>query len=421
MQETTYASPTWAIYLRWMLTTLILVIAAAGLFNALIDPLGVFDSPRIVQINATKPYLDHHRELARYAGAVRLCTNAGIFGNSRAEIGFDPESPALAEHGLSAFNHAIPGTSLATTLRQVIWLQAANCLPKTIFLGVEFFDFLGGSERRPLPTLQTDPVPQRDHRFFAEAIFSITGLRDSFTTLMLQRSRYPATTTDRGFNPLFNYIPEVAQSGHYALFRQRAEENLRNWTRKPMRLRPQQGGISDDEATLDAILTRAAQSGSTTYIVIFPYHAQIRLMIERLGMGQLFADWKRLVVGIAEVNAERGGKVEVWDFSGVAPETLEAIPARGDKQTRLTHYWEAGHFKKELGDLVIARLLGKQSNFGFRLGKGNIESWLAEDRSSVQTLLDSPSPIVREVDDLLSRQVRRSRNFGQSDKLRPTG
>ena len=52
------------------------------------------------------------------------------------------------------------------------------------------------------------------------------------------------------------------------------------------------------------------------------------MMIERLGMGQLFADWKRLVVGIAELNRDRGSKVEVWDFSGVAPETLEAIPAK---------------------------------------------------------------------------------------------
>lgn len=390
-----------------MLATLIATIATAGLFNAFIDPLGVLASPRFARINAIKPYLDHHRELTRYQGAIRLCPKAGIFGNSRAEIGFDPESPAFAKHGLSSFNHAIPGTDASTTLRQIIWLQAANCLPKTILLGVEFFDFLGGSVARTLPTLQTAPAPRRDSRFFAESVFSITGLRDSLATLVLQGSRYPATSTERGFNPLFNYIPEVEQSGHYVLFRQRAEENVRNWTRKPLRLRPQQGGISNDEATLDAILARAAQVGNTTYIIIYPYHAQIRIMIERLGMGQLFADWKRLVVGIAEMNAERGGKVQVWDFSGVAPETLEAIPAKGDRRTRLTHYWEAGHFKKELGDLVIHRLLGKENNFGIKLDRGNIEIWLNEDRRRVQALLDSPSALVSEVDNLLAHSAGR--------------
>lgn len=398
------SSKAWACYLRWMLASAFFVIAIVGAFNALIDPLGVFASPRISGVNAIKPYLDHHRELSRYQRARRLCASTGIFGNSRAEIGFDPNGTAMTAHGLSAFNHAIPGTGASSSYRQMIWLQSANCVPKTIFLGVEFFDFLGGSVPQLLPTRATDPAPQPDSRFLAESVFSITGLRDSLTTLFLQQSRYPATSTDRGFNPLLNYIPEVERSGHYALFRQRAEENSRNWAHKHLRLRPIDGGISDDEATIDAILSVATQEGGTTYIIIYPYHAQIRMMIERLGMGELFADWKRLVVAIAERNVQRGGKVEVWDFSGVAPETLEAIPAKGDRQTQLTHYWEAGHFKKELGDLVISRLFGMQSDFGIRLNSENIESWLVEDRNRVLAILATPSPLRGEVDDVLAQR-----------------
>lgn len=400
--DTTPSTSAWASYLRLMLTSAVIVIAMVGLFNAFIDPLGVFGSPRIAQINAIKPHLDHHRELARYQGAYRLCPNAGFFGNSRVEIGFDPESPALAAQGLSAFNHAIPGTGAGTTLRQIIWLENAKCFPKTVFLGVEFFDFLGGSAPLKLPRLATYPAPQRNARFFAESVFSITGLRDSLTTIAVQRSRYPATTTDRGLNPLLNYISEVEQSGHYVLFRQRAEENARNWTRKPKRLRPIQGGISDDEAMLDAIVSHAADGGSMTYLIIYPYHAEIRMMIERLGLGDLFADWKRIIVGIAEKNSDRDGKVQVWDFSGIAPETLEAIPVKGDRKTHLAYYWEAGHFKKELGELVIERLLGKPSNFGIQLNSQNLESWLAEDRRRVQALLHTPSPLASEVEDLLA-------------------
>ena len=211
-----------------MITTVILVIATAGLFNVFIDPHGVFPSPRISSLNAIKPLLDHHRELSRYQRVRRLCPNTGIFGNSRAEVGFDPESPVLAAQGLSAFNHAIPGTGARNTYRQIVWLQAANCMPQIVLLGIDFFDFLGGDVPRPLPTLQSDPAPELDKRFFAESVFSITGLRDSLTTVFLQRSRYPATSTERGFNPLFNYIMEVDRYGHYVLFRQRAEENERS-------------------------------------------------------------------------------------------------------------------------------------------------------------------------------------------------
>ncbi|WP_147375804.1 hypothetical protein [Noviherbaspirillum cavernae] len=385
-----------------MLATTAVTIVVVGVFNVFIDPLGVFSSPRIAGISAIKPYPDHHREFVRYASARHLCSDVGIFGNSRAEIGFDPESIALATQGLSAYNHAIPGTSATTSYRQILWLQAANCLPMKIILGVEFFDFLGGTSSRPLPTLRTDPAPRLDVRFFAESVFSITGVRDSLATLFLQRSRYPATLTERGFNPLYHYIPEVEQSGQYVLFRQRAEENFRKWTHKPLRLRPTDGGVSDDEQAVKAILDTLAQAGAKTHIIIYPYHAQIRMMIERLGMGGLFSDWKRLVFAVAESQRSRGNSVEVWDFSGVAPETREAIPIKGDRKTHLAHYWEAGHFKKELGDLVIARVFGDQRNFGVKLERDNIDNWLLLDRQRVQSLLTTPSPLLDEVNDILS-------------------
>lgn len=383
-----------------MLATLLIVIVVTGLINVTIDPLGVFDSPRMPRINTVKPYLDHHRELARHERAVHACANTGIFGNSRAEIGFDPESASWAANGLSAFNNAIPGRGPRSSLEQIIWLHRAKCLPKTILLGVDFFDFLGGSEPKPINTSTNKPPPRRDAKFFAESVFSINGLRDSLATVALQSARYPATLTDRGFNPLLNYVSEVEQSGHYLLFRQRAEENLRNWKRKPMRLRPPNGDVSDDEATLEAILAHTAQAGVSTYIVIYPYHAQIRMMLERLGAGQLFAEWKRMLVGIAEKSAAQGALVQVWDFSGIGPETLEAIPPKGDRKTHLAYYWEAGHFKKELGDQVIARLLGMPGSFGMKLDAGNIDAWLTEDRRRVLALFDTPSPLRQEVEDL---------------------
>ncbi|BAL25885.1 hypothetical protein [Azoarcus sp. KH32C] len=397
----------WGSYLRWTLATLVLVVASAGAINVAIDPQGVFDSPRVAGLNAVKPYLDHHRELARWQAARRVCASAGIFGNSRAEIGFDPENEGFARRGLSAFNHAVPGTSAELSLRQINWLDAAGCMPKTVVLGVEFFDFLGGARPRPLAARPTEPAPRPDLRFLAESVFSVSGLRDSLDTMLLQHASYPATLTPRGFNPLLNYIPEVAQNGHYVLFRQRAEENVRSWLRKPRRLQPVEGGASENEQVLDAILARSARAAATTYLVIYPYHAEIRMMLERLGMGELFAEWKKSIVAIAARHAAAGGRVEVWDFSGIAPETLESIPARGDRRTRMQYYWEAGHFKKALGDRVLARLLGDENGFGVRLDSSNADRWIAEDRARVQALLAEPSPLLAEVDAVLERYASR--------------
>lgn len=392
----------WGAYLRYMFATLAVTITAVGAVNVIIDPMRIFGSPSIPGVNAIKPYPDHHRELARWVTARRLCPNAAIFGNSRAEIGFDPGNPLFERRGMSAFNYAIPGSTAFLAYRQINWLEAAHCMPRTIILGVEFFDFLGGARAGALPTPDTDPAPQVDARFLAETVFSVAGLQDSLRTLALQFTSHPATLTDRGFNPLRNYIPEVAQSGHYALFRQRAEENVRNWTRKAATFRLNPSGMSQDEQVLDAILARASLSGSTVYVVIYPYHAQIRMLVERLGFGALFSEWKRRVFEISARHAGTGGSVEVWDFSGISAETLEAIPRRGDRQTQLNYYWESGHFKKELGDRVIARILGGQDSFGGRLNDANVGGWLVEDRARVRSLLETPSLLLADVDEVLA-------------------
>src|SRR6476620_3869448 len=97
-------------FLRCMSITAFALVLVAGAVNVLVDPLGVFGSPRIAGINALKPYVDHDRDLIRWRAARRECPNAAIFGNSRAEIGLDPDHPMFRQHGLRAFNHAIPGS-----------------------------------------------------------------------------------------------------------------------------------------------------------------------------------------------------------------------------------------------------------------------------------------------------------------------
>lgn len=391
----------WAAYLRWMFGALLAIIAVTGAVNIFIDPLGIFSSPRVAGINAVKPYLTHHREDARWAAARRACANTGIFGNSRAEIGLDPDHPLFAERGLSAFNNALPGTSIVMSQRQLAWLEAAGCMPRTLIVGVEFFDFLGGTRPAPGAGQATIPAPAIDGRSLTETVFSINALFDSARTLSIQRARYPAIITERGFNPLLEYIPEAQLAGQYVMFRQRAQENLRIWSRKAHRLRPTDGGPSDDEVILDALLSRAGNAGSTTYLVIYPYHAQIRMMLERLGLAGLFADWKRLIVAQAARHSAAGHKVEVWDFSGISPETLEAIPPRNDRTTMLEYYWEAGHFKKALGDRLLARLFGNENHFGRRLDPAGLEAWLAEDDARAKALLTTPSPLLDDLNDLM--------------------
>ncbi|MBS0510343.1 MAG: hypothetical protein JSR42_04030 [Proteobacteria bacterium] len=382
-----------------MFATLLATVALCGAFNVAVDPLGIFGTPRIAGFNATKPYLDHHRDLARWQAAHRLCPTAGIFGNSRAEIGFDPEHPGFATLGLVAYNHAIPGTPINIALRQLHWLDDADCRPKQVIVGVDFFDFLGAPPAR-VPPPAIPPAPRIDGSVFAETVFSVTGLRDSLNTIAIQHVSHPASLSPRGFNPLLNYIPEVAQTGHYGLFRQRAQENLRSWTRKSPRIHPDNGNQSVEYAGLEAFLQDAATMGATVHVVIYPYHAQIRLMMERAGLGQLFTEWKASVLAAAEHARSTNADIKVWDFSGISAETTEPIPAPGDRQTQLAYYWEAGHFKKALGDRILDQILLDRPGFGHLLTRTSVDRWLIEDQELVTDLASRPSGLIRDVDSL---------------------
>lgn len=380
-------------YLRWFFGTVMAAVLLAGAINVLVDPLGIFMSPRMQGVNRIKPHLDHHQELTRWRQVQRLCPSAMILGNSRAEIGFDPEHPAFATRGLNVANQAVPGTDVVTAYHQVLWSRSIGCTPKLLVIGIEFFDFLGDKPPRSLALLSEAPAPRIDTKAWTEIVFSVSGLSDSLTTVAVQQARHPATLTERGFNPMLNYVPEVARSGHHALFRQRAVENARVWARKPRLLRPPGADRSEDAVALQAILDIARASGSQVHLVIYPYHAQIRLMMKQLALDGLFRDWKRDMLAMTELAAGRAGAgaVSLWDFSGLSHYTTEVIPPPTDRHTQLQHYWEAGHFKKALGDKVLSRVLGQASDFGIQLDRTMLEPWLAQDARDVDGLCKSPT------------------------------
>jgi hypothetical protein len=393
----------WNRYLIWLGATLLATLAACGAFNLFIDPLGIFGSPRIGGINSVKPYLDHHRELARWKGAQRLCPNAGIFGNSRAEIGLDPEHPDFAAKGLRAYNHAIPGTSVATAVQQLEWLRQVGCRPKTIILGVDFIDFVGSPAATP-GVIALPPAPAVNAAVLAESVFSVTGVRDSLETILIQHSRYPASLTEKGFNPLLNYVPEVAHSGHHALFRQRATENASKWLRMSAQLQPH-SGKSVEFLQLERFLGSASQETDAIHVVIYPYHAQLRLLMSKVGFEDTFAQWKADVLSAAQKQVKGATRVTVWDFSGISAQTLEPIPAPGDRRTQLAYYWEGGHFKRELGDLMLAQMLGGKPGFGVVLTDETLPAWIQRDQAQVRVQLQSNVSLRLDVESVVD-QVR---------------
>ncbi len=314
----------------------------------LVDPYGLY---RVVQrpgLNAVKPGLTRYQSEIKLAQAVALRPQAVILGNSRAEIGFDPASPQLAAVPGPAYNLAVPGTGVRVAAAQLAALHAAGVRPSTIVLGVEFLDFLAPAAYVSAPPAA--PAAASDFWKF-DTLFSLASVKDALRTLRIQGDAEAVTVTAQGFNPLLEYKGYALREGYHMLFRQAGEVSAKSLRRKsPGRVAP------EDFAAMGALMRAAADSGADLRLVIYPYHAQMLAMFEQAGAWPLFEQWKAAVA--AQVAALRRShpqaRVALYDFSGYGELACDEVPAKAERARSARWYWEAGHFKKELGERVLA-------------------------------------------------------------------
>src|SRR5437763_9397564 len=100
-------------FLGMMCATFLASLAAVAAFNLAIDPYAIFGAPIVEGVNAVKPRPDAWIADIKLAVARKRGPKALILGNSRAEIGFDPDSAALRATKIAAYNMAVPGFGLA--------------------------------------------------------------------------------------------------------------------------------------------------------------------------------------------------------------------------------------------------------------------------------------------------------------------
>lgn len=359
-------------------------VAVLGTLNFLIDPYGLFRIVSHPALNAVKPHPDHSLADIKMAAVRNLPVNALIVGNSRAEIGFDPEHPAWRGQSLNPFNLAVPGSGIEESSEQLVQLDA-ELKPDMVLIGLEFLDFLidpRSPQAKPSGAARPSSAGLSRLRLKTASLFSIQASMDSLRTVRLQRDKYPESMTPRGFNPLRDYEASAKTEGYYSMFRQRAVSNAQRLARMPKNLFVAGSNTSSEWIALTQMLEASARRGGKVAIVIYPYHAQLLAMFEQYGLWDAFEAWKKRVAEVAEATQRKSsGTIEAWDFSGFSDYQCEAIPAQGNRTDTVRWYWEAGHFKKELGDIILTRVLTSQESgpvasaeiFGMRLTAASLE------------------------------------------------
>lgn len=378
-------------YLALWLTLVVVLIAAAAALNIVVDPYRLWRD----DAGTAKPKAGPNSVVAKAWGVQRAAPRALILGNSRAEVGFDPALAAWPERSRPVYNLALPGTGVRTSLDYLRHaLAAPGARIGTVVLGLDVMDYLVDAKASEASTEvpdarllgATSPAAHelRRARDYGQATLTVGALLDSFATLAARRDPHAADLDAQGFNPMRDYVKIAADEGYWKLFDQKNRANSRAWLRRPMALDLADGREGEPLADLRRIIALCRERGIDLRLAIYPYHAHLLEIVDATSHWEAFEQWKRRVAAIA---AETG--VPLWDFAGYDAWTGEDVPARGDRMTAMRWYWEAGHFKKELGDLVLARVLSDggagggaaADAFGARLTPADVEARIAAVRA----------------------------------------
>lgn len=348
-------------FLAWSGALTVTGVAACAALVLTADPYRLY---RIVErpgFNQHKPQPERYQKEIKLAGARAVRADLLIVGNSRAEIGFDPDNPALTATGLAPYNLALAGTRIQVARAQLEQLASEGQRARHLIVGAEFLDFPIDAAAPPPPVPPAAPpamLAQLAWRF--DTLFSLDSVADSLATLGMQNAAERPRMTARGFNPLLEYRQLARNEGYHALFQQRAADYAKRFRKLPRALLAKDTRSSKEFDQMRAVIAKGAADGARVDIVIYPYHAQIMALLESAGMAPLFDQWKTLLAAQVESlrAAHPGAQITLWDFSGYASYQCEPIPAKGDRASQTKWYWEAGHFKAALGDIMLARMLG---------------------------------------------------------------
>lgn len=391
-------------YLLAFLLVFSLSIVLAAAINYAVDPYDLFGSVRVEGLNQVKPFAGTRTGIAKPYGVQRAAPQVLIVGNSRPEMGLDPRSACWRNEDGVVYNLGSPA---ATVYRQVRVAQHALALGSVnqVFLGLDFADFvLKGNQRSPSASLWPDKAFESDGRLivdrggrpnesyqrhrledFAKGLFSLQALLDSLKTLLAQGQTDASTRRADGFNPAREYLPIIRAEGQGVLFAQTNRNVLDRYTGDALGLVIQGQESSLAWESLSRFLNQAKNMGVEPTLFINPYHAEYFAAIDVAGAWPLYEAWKRKVVDLVE----RQGGVSLWDFNTIEEITSESPPALGDKRDLLRWFWEPGHYRAELGDWMLSRMLGRDcgsravADFGILLSTQNLDSELEKLRTDL--------------------------------------
>lgn len=367
---------------NWVfLTVALLPVLSIGLFNIFIDPYGAISSPIFPGINKLKPEQDEQAQLFKALDIMRLKPTTVFIGSSTVMRGLEPTHPGLLDDP-NAYNLGTFAAHIDDVTRYLKYTIANQPKFKRVVIGIDFFMF-NGSSKGELGLIKSRQEPIFSMQNLLDVIFSLKALEASKLTVVSNLQNSDVTPYfvkgRRTYNPYLSEQPRMLD---------RFKLVIRGYFTNP--------AFYKDYRLTSSLLTElrtindiCKQHNLEVKVFISPVHAAQLEAIRVAGLWPVFEQWKREVVQV----------MPVWDFSNY--DTIATEPISDE----MKNFIDSAHYRKEVGDLVLNRLLDyhQQSvpnDFGVLITPANIESHLAKNRSGHEVWAKKNPNVVKLVQDI---------------------
>jgi hypothetical protein len=362
----------------------LVLIAALGF---VVDAYGVLGT-RLIPASRFPPNLRLMNGWDRVTKAIEIAERQGdkilFLGDSRTQIGLDPDSPALA--GVKGYNAALVGATLAEQIVALNYCLASKPSINHIVWGLSFEEFPFGivtwSDYEDSPFAGRSIVSG-----LLRHLFAYDRVESSWKALLQARHLVRATmkrngvatgdpTEGRAIAPLF-------------------ERELKGMSHIITGPRPQP--VMDQAYdNLKRRLGELKASGIDVDVVLVPLHVWRLEFFRQTSVEPQDDAWKRRIAAtLEELAAEPGsGKLRLFDFARPHPfveQSVHAPPSPGERR----YFFESSHFYPWLGDKVLAKVFGgseepekEDEPFGREIGRGSEAVSIDEDIATAKTALD---------------------------------
>lgn len=373
-------------YLTLFIIGFLSIAAAISGVNYVVNPYDYWDVPRVDGFNRVMPEFGRQQMRAKPRQWQRLAPEIVILGNSRVQVGFDPDASRF--EGKKVYNAGFPGVALSGQVK-VLKAIEEKAKPKVIYVALEFLDFRISEQAWREGKLDQLSPSTMTLRGYAELLWSITAFTDSVKTLAVQPQTYPANVTAKGYNPALDFQAFVNAQGHAPLFKAKEQEYIQNAVEKPKKISWERPGSSIEWRALDELIQWAAVNDVELVFFSHPYHISFLNMLDQTGLWPAFEQWKMSVLERAKAH-----DIAFWDFTVVASETTEAVKRKG----QMAYYWEAGHYKAAMGEAIMEQMQGHEG-FGVLLNETDIETHLISERLVLKSYNDAHPEDARRIRD----------------------